>query len=152
MIYQVVNILLPKNVRFKTSMLRLNLCDYINAYIAVKGRISVKGTNDAKKRNRKLTFKNNAPFRSCKTKINNTLIDNAEDLDIVMPMYDLLEYSENFSITSGSLWNYYRDEVNDSADKTDNNDNMINNNKTTTSKSFKYKTKIIGRQQTIIIY
>ena len=58
----------------------------------MKGRISVRGTNDANKRNKKLTFKNNAPFRSCKSKINNTFIDNAEDFGIVMPMYNLLEY------------------------------------------------------------
>ena len=96
-----------KNIRFKTSMLRSDLCDYSDAYIVVKGRISVRGTNDANKRNKKLTFKNNAPFRSCISKINNTFIDNAEDLDIVMPMYNLLECSKNYSVTSGSLWNYH---------------------------------------------
>ena len=78
------------------------------------------------------------------SKINNIFIDSAEDLDIVMPMYNLLEYSDNFSMTSGSLWNCYRDEVNNSANETDDNDNMINSIKTTTSKSFKYKTKVIG--------
>ena len=61
-----------------------------------------------------------------------------------MPMYNLLEYSDNFSMTSGSLWDYYRDEENDSANKTDDNDNIINNNKTTSSKYFKQKTKIAG--------
>ena len=76
-------------------------------------------------------------------KINNTFIDNAEDLDNVMAMYNLLEYSDNFSMTSGSLQNYYRDEANDNVNEIDDNDN-INNNKTTTSKSFKYKTKMIG--------
>ena len=86
-------------------MLRSNLCDYSNAYIAVKGRINVEGDND-KTRNKKLIFKNNAPFRSC----NSTFIDNAKDLDIVIPMYNLLEYSDNCSMTSGSLWNYCRDE------------------------------------------
>ena len=65
-------------------MLRSNLCDYSDAYIAVNGRIRVRGTNDAKKRNKKLTFKNNTPFRSFISKINNTFIDNAEDLDIVV--------------------------------------------------------------------
>ena len=100
-----------------------------------------------------LTFKNNAPFRSCISKINNTLIDNAEDVDTVMPMYIFLEYSNNFSMTSGSLWNYYRDELNDSANEIDDNDNMINNKKAKTSRyktsirssSNEYKTKIIGR-------
>ena len=61
-------------------------------------------------------------------------MDNAEDLDIVIPMYNLLEYSNNFSMTSRSLWKYYRDEVNDSADEIDDNDNMINKKKTATSK------------------
>ena len=100
-----------------------------------------------------LTFKNNAPFRSCISKINNTLIDNAEDVDTVIPMYIFLEYSNNFSMTSGSLWNYYRDELNDSANEIDDNDNMINNKKAKTSRyktsirssSNEYKTKIIGR-------
>ena len=53
---------------------------------------------------KKLTFKNNAPFRSC---IDNAFIDNAENLDIVMPMYDLLEYNDNYSMISGSMWHYY---------------------------------------------
>ena len=65
-------------------MLRSNLRDYSAAYIVVKGRISVKGTNNVSKRNKKLTFKNNAPFRSCISKINNTFVDNAEDIDIVI--------------------------------------------------------------------
>ena len=68
-------------------------------------------------RNKKLTFKNNAPFRSCISKINNTFIDNAGDLDIVMLMYNLLEYSDNYSMTSGRLWNYHRDEINDDTNK-----------------------------------
>ena len=76
-------------------------------------------------------------------KINNTFADNGEDLDIVMAMYNLLEYSNNYSMTFGSLWNYYRDEVNDPANEIDDNDNKINNNKTITSKSYEYKIKII---------
>ena len=64
-------------------------------------------------KSRSLTFKNNAPFISCISKINNTLIDNAEDLDVVMPLYNLLEYRKNYSKTSGSLWNHYRDELTD---------------------------------------
>ena len=97
-----------------------------------------------KKRNKKLTFKNIAPFRSCVSKISSTFIDIAEDLDIVMPMYNLLEYSDNYSMTSGSLWNYcYRDEINDDSNENANN-NRINNNKTITNKSFEYKTKLIG--------
>ena len=91
--------------------------------------------NDAKTRNKKLMFKNNAPFRSCILKINNTFIDSAEDRDIVMPMNNLLEYSNNFSMTLGSLWNYYRVEVNDDANENNDANDKINNNKTKTSKS-----------------
>ena len=94
-------------------MLRSDLCDDSDAYIAVKGTVTAESNNAAKTRNKKLIFKSNAPFRSCISKINNTFIGNAEDLDIAMPMYNLLEYSDNYSITSGSLRNYYRDGVND---------------------------------------
>ena len=127
-------------------MLRSKLCDYSDASIIVKGRVSVRGTNNAHTRNKKLTFKDNAPFRSCVSKINNTFTYNAENLDIVMPMYNLLQYSDNYYKRSGNLWNNYRDEINDSANENnDVNNYRINNNKTTTSKSFEYKTKIIRR-------
>ena len=95
-----------KNIMFKTPMLRSGLCDYSDACIVVKWRMSVTGTNAANRANEKLTFNNNAPFRSCITKINNAFIDNAEDLDIVMPIYNLLQYSDKYSeyfVTSGSL-------------------------------------------------
>ena len=81
-------------------------------YVVVKGRIGITDTDNATRRNKELIFKNNAPFRSGISKINNTFINNAEALDIVMPIYNLLEY--------GDLWNYYRDEVND--DVNENND------------------------------
>ena len=74
----------------------------------------MKGTID-EKRDKKLSLKNNALFISGISKVNNTFIDNAEDLDIVMPMYNLLEYSDNYFMTSGSLYNYYRDQINDDA-------------------------------------
>ena len=82
-------------------------------------------------KNNILTFKGNAPFMSGISKINNTFIDNAEDLDIVMPMYHLLEYNDNYSRTSGGLWNYhYGDEVNVAADENNSAGNYsINNNK-----------------------
>ena len=107
----------------------------------MKGRISITGTNNANKRNKKLPFKNNAPFKACISKIFNTFVDNAEDPEIVIPMYNLLAYSDNYSMTSGCSWNYYKDEVNDDEDENKNN-LRINNNKTTTSKSFEYKTQI----------
>ena len=112
----------------------------------MKGRISVRGTNDANNRNKKLTFKNSALFRSCISKINNTFIGNVEDLDIVMPLFHLLECSDNYSRTSGSLWNYHRNEINGSANENNGANNYrINNNKTKTNKSFGYTTKTIGR-------
>ena len=118
-----------KNLRFKTPTLRSGLCDYIDAYIAMKGRISVTGIANANKRNKKLTFKNNAPFMSCKTKINKTFIENSEDLDIVLSRYM-------------SLWKYYKNKLNyDANEHNDAANYMINKNKTTISKYFEYKTK-----------
>ena len=122
---------------------KINLRDYSDAYIVMKGWVSVRGTNDANRRNKKLTFKNNAPFRSCISKINNTFVDNAEDDATVKPLYNLLEYSDNYSMASGSLWNYYRDEVNDYANENVNNFRI--SNKTTAGKSLAYKTKIIEK-------
>ena len=86
-------------------MLRSDLCDYKYAYIVVKGTIDLLPTdaNENDKAQKHFAIKNNAPFRSCISKINSTLIDNAKDLDVVMLMYNLLEYSRNFSMTSGSL-------------------------------------------------
>ena len=84
-----------KEIRIKTSMVRSNLCDYSNAYIIVKGDITVTSPNNAK-RNKEVAFKNNAPFVNCISKINDIKIDNAEDLDVAMPMYNLLEYSKSY--------------------------------------------------------
>ena len=135
-----------KSIRFKTPMLRANLCDYSDAYILVKGTITVtapganNGANNIRdKRNRPLILKNNALFVSCITRINGELIEDADDLDIVMSMYNLLEYSKNYRKTIGSLYNYYRDELSDDAD-----DNNFDNIKVVNSNTFKYKNKIIG--------
>ena len=91
-------------------MLRSSLCDYSDAYILFKGNITVNNTAAggaaANNTNKKVIFKNCAPFTNCISKINNTQIDNAEYIDIVMPMYNLIEYSDNYSKTSGSLWQY----------------------------------------------
>ena len=89
-----------------------SLCDYSDAYILVKGNISVNNTETAaapNNVNKKVIFKNCAPFTNCRRKINNTQIDNAEYIDIVMPMYNLIEYSDNYSKTSGSLWKYCKE-------------------------------------------
>ena len=93
MIYQVVNIQQTEVQRLK--LLWSDLRDYSNAYIVVKGRIIAIGNNDANRSNKKLTFKNNAPFTSCILKIYNTSIDNPENLDIVKPMFNLLQYSDH---------------------------------------------------------
>ena len=82
-------------------------------------------------------------LRSCISKINNTFIDNTEDLKIIMPVYNLLGCSGNYFMTWGSLWNYYRDQVNDDANENNADSYMINNSKATTSKSFECNTKII---------
>ena len=77
-------------------------------------------------------------------KINNTFVDNAKHFYIIMPMYNLLDYSENCYMTLGSLWDYYRNETNHDENETDGHGNKVNNNKSTKTRSFKYKTKIIG--------
>ena len=98
------------SIKFKTTILRSNLCDYADAYILVNGRITITGAGadaaarQADERDKGVTFKNCAPFTKCISRINNTDIDNAQDIDIVMPMYNLIEYSDNYSKTSGSLW------------------------------------------------
>ena len=91
-----------KQIRFKTSMLQSDLCDFSDAYIVVKGDITLTKTNRRgfiDTRSRFLAFKNNAPFTNCLSKINDVLIDNSEDLDIVMPMHNLLEYSRSYRKT-----------------------------------------------------
>ena len=86
-------------------MLRSDLSDYSDAYIVVKGNMTV--TNpDITKRNNEVAFENNAPFINCISKINDEKIDNAEDLDVLMLMYNLLEYNKNYRKTTGNLWSY----------------------------------------------
>ena len=123
-----------KEIRIKTSMLRSGLCDYSDAYIIVKGTITVTNPNDAK-RNKAVAFKNNAPSINFISNINGVKIDNTEDLYVVMPMYNLLEYSKNYKKTIGSLWNYYRDEP--------------TNPRSSNSESVKYKTSITGNTYNI---
>ena len=108
-------------------MLRSDLCDFSDAYIVVKGDITVTNPNNAK-RNKEVAF--NAPFINCISKINGIKTDNAEDLDVVMAMYNILEYSKNYRKKKESLWNYYGDEPS----------NPLSSN----SELFKYKTSITG--------
>ena len=118
--------------RFKNSMLRSSLCDYSDAYLLVSGTITITGArnDDAGRRlderNKGVIFKNCALF----TEINNTQINNAKYIDVIMPKYNLIEYSDNYSKTSGRLWQYYRDDPNDNI---------------TQSQPFKYKIKITGK-------
>ena len=123
-----------KEISIKTPMLRSDLCNFSDAYIVVKGEITVTNPNNANYE-KHFAFKNNAPFINCISKINGVKIDNAEDLDVVMPMYNLLEYSKNYKKTTGSLWNYYRDQP--------------SNPLSTNSESFKYKTSITGNTYNI---
>ena len=127
-------------------MLGSDLCDFSDAYIVVKGDVTLTKTTDRDfidVRNRFLAFQDNAPFTNCISKISNALIDNGEDLDIVMPMYNLLQYSKNYSKTTGNLWNYYKDEPNNPLPNNHNADPI------TKSASFKYKTSIAGKTSNI---
>ena len=104
-----------KEIRITIPMSRADLCDYSDAYIIANGFITLTKTNERGFiviRNSSLAFKNNAPFINCISKISGVLIDNAEDLVVVKLVYNLLEYSNNYRKTTGSLWNYYRDEPN----------------------------------------
>ena len=107
------------DIKSKTTMLRSNLCDYVDAYILVKGTIKIvgAGNNDAAKRldkrNAGAGFKNCAPFTKCIIRINNADIDTAQHTDIVMSIYNLTEYSKNYSKTFESLWQYFKDEPDD---------------------------------------
>ena len=126
-------------IKFKTTMLKSSLCDYSDVYILVKGKITIAvagndaAARQADERNKGVVFKNCAPFINCISEINNTQIDNSKDIDIVMPMYNLIEYSDNYAKTTGSLWQYFRDEPVDDDDDIED------------SKSFKSKTKITGK-------
>ena len=101
-------------VKFLTNSSESSLCDYSDAYILVTGDITVTGGNN----NTKVAFQNCAPFNKCRTEINETFVDEADIIDITMPMYNLLEYSDNYSDTSGSLWNFNRDEIEEGDDYT----------------------------------
>ena len=116
-----------------TEILKSNLFDYNDAYILVGGDITIAGRNIVTE----VVFKNCAPFTKYITKIDETTIDDAENLDLVMPMYNLIEYSSNYYETTGSLWFYSKDEAaNFDADIVDNNNNNF--------ESFNYKAKLLG--------
>ena len=149
-----------KEIRIKTIMLRSNLCDFSDAYIVVTGNITVTkktftandidapnntavnvtATNTANNNafgDKKLVFKNSAPFINFISKINGVKTDNTEDLDVVMPMYNLLVYSKNYKKITGSLWNYYRDESSSTIGDNNINHSLLN------SESFDYKSSFM---------
>ena len=133
-------------IKFKTTMLKSSLCDYSDAYILVKGTISVNNTAVAgpavNNTNKKVIFKNCAPFNNCIREINNTQIDNAKDIDIVMSMYNLIEYSDNYAKTTGSLWQYCKD-----IPARNNNNEITEFTRGNTTDSFNFKAKITGQTQ-----
>ena len=127
-------------IKFLTSSLESSLCDYSDAYVLVTGNITVKRRNAADTADialgaiTQVAFKNCAPFEKCSTEIDGTLVEEANFVNITMPMYNLIEYSDNYSATSGSLWSFKRDEI-------DNNENVTNDDNTP---SFQYKASNIG--------
>ena len=144
-----------KQIRFKTAMLRSSLCDYSDAYILVKGNISVNNTATAAAptdRSIKVIFKKITPFTNCISKINNTQIDNTEYINIVMPMYNVIEYTNNYSKTSGSLWQYCKE-----IPAVDGAGNIVDFNGADATDSLNFKTKIIrqtynnGRIDNVVI-
>ena len=132
-----------KDIRFKTNQLRNDLCDFNDAYIVVTGKITATNPGNDNVYSRKVSFKNSASFFSCTLRIKSQLIEDAKDLDVVIPMYYLLYYSKNFRKTTGSFWNYYPD-MPKSGD--DNNANLRQRiiYPIKDSESFIYKTKLIG--------
>ena len=125
-------------------MLKSSLCDYGDAYILVKGTITVNNTAaadaDANNTNKKVIFKNCAPFTNCISGINNAQVDNAKDIDVIMPLYNLLEYSPAYEKTSGLLWRYCKD-----IPAVDNNNAIVNFTDNNLTDSFNFKVKMIGQ-------
>ena len=131
-------------IKFKTTMLKSSLWDYSDAYIIVKGTITVNNTAAdgaaANNINKKVIFKNCAPFTNCISEINNTQVDNAKDIDIIMPMYNLIEYSDNYAKTSGSLWQYCKN-----IPPVNNNNAIIDFTRANLTNSFNFKAKITSQ-------
>ena len=128
-------------------MLKSSLCDYSDAYVLVKGTISINNTAAQgaavnNNNNKKVIFKNCTAFTNCISEINNTQIDNAKDIDIVMPMYNLIEYSDNYAKTTGSLWQYCKDIPTRNA-----NDDIVIFADGNTTDSFNFKAKITGQTE-----
>ena len=125
-------------------MLKSSLCDYSDAYIHIKETTTVNNAAaedaDANNTNKKVIFKNCAPFTKCISEVNNTNEDDAKDIYIVMPMYNLIEYSDDYSKTSGSLWQYCKD-----IPAIDDNNAIVNLNNNNLTDSFNFKVKMTGQ-------
>ena len=119
-------------IKFLTRSIESSLCDYSDAYISVTGNITATPNNAVTQ----VVFKNCAPFGKCRTEIDETFIDEATHINITMPMYSLTEYSDNYSDTSRSLWQFKRDEIANKAD-------VANDD----APSFKYKSSLIGNTE-----
>ena len=128
-------------IKFLKSKLESSLFNYSDTYVLVAGNINVARADN----NTKVVLKKCAPFRKSRTEINDTFIDEAEHINIAMPMYNLIVYTDNYSDTSGSLWGFKRDEIEGNVDLTV--DNHIPNNST----SFKYKSSIIRNRNSVKI-
>ena len=128
-------------IKFKATMLKYSLCDYADTYILVKETITVDETSavgdDSNNTNKKVIFKNCAPVTDCISEINNAQVDNAKYIDTVMPMYNLVEYSDNYSKTSVSLWQYCKD-----ISAINNNGDVVGFNGANATDSFNFKAKI----------
>ena len=143
----------PGPIKFLTKSIESSLCDYSDAYILVTGNITVTrtiavpaGSPAGTQRQRKqpltaatqVVFKNCAPFKKWSTEIDGTLVDETDFINITMPMYKFVEYSDNYSDTSGSLWDFKGDEI-------DNNANVTND---VNAHSFKFKASLTGNTET----
>ena len=125
-------------------MLQSSLCDYSDAYILVKGTVTVNNTAaadaDANKTNKKVIFENCAPFTNCLSEINNTQVDNAKYIDVIVPLYNLLEYSPAYAKISGSLWQCCKD-----IPAVDNKNAIVDFTENNLTDSFNFKVKMTGQ-------
>ena len=126
---------IDSTIKFETKIIKPNLCDYSDAYIIVTGDVKVAGVAA----DTNVAFKNGAPLTRCVTHINDEHVETAENLDIIMPVYNLIEYSDNYADSSGSLYQFKRDEspMNDA----ENPNSVALDNST----SFKYKASLLGK-------
>ena len=130
----------PDTIKYDARVLKPNLCDYADVYILIDGTIRAEGVEVVA--DTRLALKNCPPFTKCNLEINDEHVDTAENLDIVMPMYNLIEYSDNYQDSSATLYQYKRDEPLEA--------NAINDLTVDTSSSFKYKVNLLGNLNTVV--